>query len=281
MFRLGLVGAVAFFGLCFFFLFVFEKEDYPVIVDSKIITEKEIADSDPADVLVQSPHSFARPEVTLGLSSSDKADIRDWHKADVLTIDAANSDYASYDESLLSELAQSGDVKAMKLLVTRYLKRSNETSDLEVISELSEKIDALVEKSVIYGDRELFGMMPGKNLLKAKLVSPLSSPAEKRDAAINLLAYGEFMGLRGSLGDKYQEQMTLYSTYSNYGLPQQLSENDKTVIRTQAKSIYDEYEQKRLHLGLGAFDNTIPEGKKKAFELQYQQYLEEMGGNAI
>ena len=87
--------------------------------------------------------------------------------------------------------------------------------------------------------------------------------------------------MRGSLADKYDQQIMFFSTYQHIGLPTSLSEADKNQVRMKAHKIYDELEQKRIELGLGAFDNSIPESARKAYEIQKQRYLSEMGPLAI
>ena len=215
------------------------------------------------------------------LENSDLYDIKEWHKADVFTADEANQDYASYAENTLQELSEAGDVRAMKVLVLRYLEESKETTDLNRIVAITEKSNALIEKAIIYGDRELLGVMPEKSIIKSRLISPSATPEQKHAATIDALAYAEFMGLRGSLGLKYEEQKSFFSTYKNFGIPTSLTPSDKAKIRTRAKEIYDSYEQQRVNLGLGSFDSSLPEGKRKSFEMQKEIYLKEMGDNAI
>ena len=231
--------------------------------------------------MVESSHALMSEEFNVideGLSELDKKDIMEWHKNDVLTNEEAISDYVSYSDEALIALSNSGDLKAMKILANRYLKEAGKPENSSQIIELMKKHADLVEKSIVYGDREFFGKMPKLSKATSKIVSPISTNEQKREAVLEALAYMEFMALRGSFGAKYEEHKNLYSIY---GISERLTDSDKAAIREKAKEIYDGYEGQRIQLGLGVFDNSVPPGKGKVFKKFRETYLREMGDNAF
>lgn len=216
-------------------------------------------------------------------SAEESVAYDDSHKDDVRGQQYQSIDYGTYDISTLESLANSGDVKAMKVLSLRYLELalSNKISSEQMI-EYSEKKNHYTSKAIIYGDREMLSLMPELKKEISHLESSGLTPEEKHNTILNVLAHYEFMGLRGSMRDKYDGQRLFFKTYSDsLGLPSSLSEADKNAVRTKAKEIYDAQEKKRIELGLGPFDNSNPENVLKAYELQKQLYLSEMGPLAI
>lgn len=184
-----------------------------------------------------------------------------------------NSDYAVYDEATLKKMADSGDVMAMKALWLRYFK-NDDHNDIEQMNEL-------VNKAIVYGDREMFTYMPELNDLNSRFGNPNATPEKKHSAMIDILAYHEFMGLRGYLIEKYHGQSGFFRMNSTPEAPISLTETDKEAVCARAKEIYAAYEAERIKLGLGAFDNSVSDGQKKMYERQQEVYLQEMGDNAI
>jgi hypothetical protein len=207
----------------------------------------------------------------------------DPHKDDVRGKKYQSIDYGTYDIPTLESLANSGDVKAMKVLALRYLELAlnNEISSEQLV-EYSEKKNQYTSKAIIYGDREMLSLMPELKKEISHLESTSLTPEEKHSTILNVLAHYEFMGLRGSMRDKYDGQRLFFKTYSDsLGLPSSLSESDKNTVRAKAKEIYDAQEKKRIELGLGPFDNSNSESVLKAYEMQRQLYLSEMGSLVI
>jgi len=207
----------------------------------------------------------------------------DPHKDDVRGRQYQSIDYGTYDISTLESLANSGDVKAMKVLSLRYLELAlNNKISSEQMIEYSEKKNHYTSKAIIYGDREMLSLMPELKKEISHLESTGLTPEEKHSTILNVLAHYEFMGLRGSMRDKYDGQRLFFKTYSDsLGLPSSLSEADKNTVRAKAKEIYDAQEKKRIEIGLGPFDNSNSDNVLKAYEMQREIYLSEMGPLAI
>src|SRR5690606_6997131 len=100
--------------------------------------------------------------------------------------------------------------------------------------EYSHKQKRMVEKAILYGDREFLGRMPKLRDAISRFTSPNSTPEEKYQSMIDVLACAEFMGLRGDLENKYYEQASFFDIYKEWGAPDTLSDNEKQAIRDRA-----------------------------------------------
>lgn len=207
-------------------------------------------------------------------------EVNERHKNDVLGMGREDSDYANYADGTLAEMADAGDIVAMKMLALRYQKQIKNIGDAEYPA-FRAKLETLYHKAIIYGDREFLGFMPGLTEASRRISDPRLTPTQKHDAALDLLAHMEFMGLRGALKQKYTEQIMAFEIYPEFGFPKTITEADKQLVRKKAQEIYEQYEKQRLELGLGPFDNSVPEELSKVYEYERRVYEEKMGDNAI
>lgn len=201
-------------------------------------------------------------------------------KNDVLGVERESSDYANYSDEILTGLASSGDVIAMKMLALRYQQQIRNIED-DKYPAFREKLNSLYNKAIVYGDREFLGFMPGLTESQRRISDPRLTAEQKHQAAIDLLAHTEFMGLRGALKQKYTNQIQAYDIYPEFGFPLTITEADKQLVREKAQEIYKQYEKQRLELGLGPFDNSVPEELSKVYEYERRVYELKMGNNAI
>lgn len=213
----------------------------------------------------------------LTFSDKDIADIERWNSKSIHHPSFSGSDYDVYDEETLVKLINDGDVMAMKALWSRYLHLGDPS--------LIEKQYELVERAIIYGDREMFQFMGARAKLTTSLGNPDITEEQRKDVALEYLALTEFMGMRGQLARKYNDQENLFKLYpkiySSTGKELELTEADKSKVKSRAEDIYRYYEQIRMELGLGEFDNSVTEGVKKMFHEQEKTYLKTLGANAI
>ncbi|ACE84269.1 hypothetical protein CJA_3097 [Cellvibrio japonicus Ueda107] len=236
-----------------------------IVIESDLLKATDIAVS-----------NASNSSATTGKGILNESDIRDINKANEQNIASpafSQSDYAMYDEATLERMADSGDVSAMKALWVKYLK-SDDVNDVE-------KMRQLVTKAIVYGDRDMFQHMPELSSLSDRFTNPEASPEQKHNAMIDLLAYHEFMGMRGNLSEKYSGQEVFFIVHSTPEAPIKLTAADKAAILARAREIYANYEGERMKLGLGPFDNSVPDGLKKLYEMQRESYLQAMGDNAI
>lgn len=269
--------AVSIFLIAFILFFVSDKffetktsmaQDEPT--DQILVTE---VDNNPESAAVENQVDSAQV-----VKEDNEISMVRWHEDDVIESKINNQDYGSYDDSTLEELIKNGDVKAMKVLALRYLNK--EDRDEKVIGNM-EKYDQLMSKAILYGDRQSLPSLPELSKEINRLHSPQLTEEEKLDVVLNILSYHEFMAMRGSAATKYDEQITFFAAYKHLGLPSSFSDEQKSIIRERGKKFYDQMEQKRIELGLGPFDNSIPVSAQKAYEMQKQRYLSKLGPLAI
>ena len=241
------------------------------VYESEVIPENQQSKNDFSST--SSISSASTNETNGVLSESEVRDINQANDQHFASDKFAQSDYAHYDEATLKQMADSGDVVAMKALWVKYLKNGDVTD--------MEKMNQLVTTAIVYGDRDMFKFMPELSSLTSRFTNPEASPEKKHQAMIDILAYHEFMGLRGYMGEKYRGQEVFFMVHSTPESPIKLSAADKAAILTRAKEIYADYEGERLKLGLGPFDNSVSDGLRKRFEMQRESYLQAMGENAI
>ncbi len=268
-----LVAVISFFGWKFFFE-----------------TETTLAQDEPIDLMSAAVDDNTLEHVTgVSQTNSTQSVLEDdgismvrWHEDDVIESKIQNQDYGSYSDSLLEELIKNGDVKAMKVLALRILVSSENERGLDKISDNMKKYSELMGKAILHGDRQSLPDLPELSKEKSRFLSPQLTEEERRDALLNILSYHEFMALRGSTAAKYDEQITLFAVYKQMGLaPTGFSDAEKNIIRERGQKFYDQMEQKRMELGLGPFDNSIPVSAQKAYEMQRQRYLSIVGSLAI
>lgn len=269
------IGFIFIVGIAYWQSPVFESEiQGTAIIKNPIEQNVELSEkNESSPVRVIANNSPSVEEEKTDFNEQDKRDIEKWHTSGITDTAFKDSDYALYDEATLLDMANSGNTMAMKALWFRYL--------AEDLPEYVQKRNELATKAIIYGDREMFMHMPELVSAQDRVSAQNITPEERHSAQIETLAHSEFMGLRGSLDAKYNQQTVFFRVYSKPDSPIRLTETDKVAIRLRAKEIYDNYEQKRFELGLGSFDNSVPDGMKKLFERQKQAYLKEMGDNAI
>ncbi|WP_020207535.1 hypothetical protein [Gilvimarinus chinensis] len=190
-----------------------------------------------------------------------------------------DEDYKVYDLETLLSLAEGGDVKAMKVAALKMMDKSEKAESAEESLKYHESYLELLESAVVYGDREVLGLLRTKYVDGSPLLMDSASEAEKANAMIEALAYYEFLGLRGDFGGKYYGQKFFFKSF----MPEKTSLSSIEVrgVKKRAKDIYDHYEGQRLELGLGPFDNSIPEAFQVHIQALKAEYAQEMGALAI
>jgi hypothetical protein len=153
--------------------------------------------------------------------------------------------YDNYNIDTLKKLGDDGDLRALDKLV-----RSSKNAD---------ESKQLLEKAAIFGSTQALaelGVMANTIYL-----SPNKTIEEKKAIMIESLAYYEAAQIRGDwtanmdFGRILQKQQQI-----------DLTEADKAEIQERAKVIYDDLQTKRTAMGLGDFDNSIPDSVMKYYE---------------
>lgn len=156
------------------------------------------------------------------------------------------SDYQGYDIETLTRLSDSGDIKAMHVLADR----ANNFADLR----------SILFKASIYGSTEALIQLGSLNEndegnLKAK-------PVEVQKAKIlTALAYYEVAQIRGDWWGNIASGKSLTERYKV-----SLTEQDRLLIKNLSEQIYSDLQARRFELGLGEFDNSVPDSVIKFYE---------------
>ncbi len=193
------------------------------------------------------------PRTVMG-TRAEAAQVKQWMvDRGYLYADKRNNDYKSYDDDTLRKLAKEGDVKAMLTLGDLY------TTDPKRAVEYG--IDAAVPlymEAATRGSTYAFEALA--RTLKADLYLIPQSEEAKKAGALELLAICNTASLRG---DQRPNDVTCGAFKSNNNI--QLSAEDQQIINQRSQKMYDELQAKRTALGLGDFDNSVPETVKNYF----------------
>lgn len=156
-----------------------------------------------------------------------------------------HNDYKNYDIETLRKLSASGDIRAMHLL--------------------ADKAESISESNGILFNAAIYGSTGALSQIGLSLETEFDignkSAEERKPYVMESLAYYEAAQLRGDWWGNIQAGDSLLKRY-----PTDLSAFDKNEIQKRAKEIYDDLQQRRNQLGLGDFDNSVPDEVIKFYE---------------
>lgn len=156
------------------------------------------------------------------------------------------SDYQGYDMETLTRLSDAGDLKAMHVLADR----ANNFTDLKRI----------LLKASIYGSTEALIQLGSLNENDEGSIS--TKPVEEQKAKIlTALAYYDVAQMRGDWWGNIASGKSLTERYNV-----NLTEQDKLLIKNLSEQIYSDLQTRRSGLGLGEFDNSVPDSVIKFYE---------------
>lgn len=180
---------------------------------------------------------------------SASAEIEAWRQSrGWFTNDAKAKEYAAYDLNTLAALSKSGDLRALQLMASRA--RSTESRS------------NLYMKAAAYGSTSALISLTG--IIRSASQMSTKKGDDKKPFVMDILTYYEVARLRGdSYGDVIGKQSTLIGN-----MDVQVTAEETAAIQAAAKTIYDRLQKKRLELGLGEFDNTVPESVKTYYEMR-------------
>ena len=161
-------------------------------------------------------------------------------------------DYESYSEETLSKLAKNGDLKAIGLLIPKFLERGDVGTAIR-----------LMNTGVVYGST---AHLDNLTLFSGPNASNDATEESRRPAVLETLALTKVIALRGDTSLSENSKSTFLKNYKQkYNMDITLSDEEKRMIDERAQEMYDSYEDVRRSLGLGDYDNSAPEGVKKFF----------------
>jgi len=184
---------------------------------------------------------------TVSGSPADQEEMNQWSYARgfTLMLPGKQSDYEGYTNEILKTLANEGDIHAMQTLAARI-------GGAQGV--------ALLKLAAAHGSTMALLSMAidvASNYEVAELNGAPLPDEEKRKLQVESKAYYEAIGLRGDeefrrSGDRHFADEKVEFTQA-----------EQHYIKERAKAIYDELQQQRTELGLGEFDNSVPDSVKK------------------
>ena len=157
--------------------------------------------------------------------------------------------YQNYTINMLQELGKNGDIYALTEL---GLRASNEANYKLSFS--------YFESAAIYGSTVALGYLRNHYEMANQLYL---DEKNGRRALMGAISYFRVAELRGdySNSDLSEKYLSNYGAHSSGTYDEvKLDENDLQEVDKMAQQIYDALEKRRVELGLGPFDNSIPEG---------------------
>lgn len=199
-----------------------------------------------------------QPDKMLSVYGTAKEEVlvKKWciERAAICGLDQKNEKvYESYDTGTLETLANNGDVRAMLQLARRYAEEFIAKGDADKGLELRNE---LYFKAAVYGST---GALLQLGL--AANTGSLKSSKKGRELALEPLAYYEVAAMRGDRLAK--SRLSDLSIKENDLI---LNDADYAYIETRAEEIYQDLQRQRHDLGLGEFDNEIPEPVVRYFD---------------
>lgn len=251
---------VVFGFLCFFHIFYYGNNLFSTVKNEEVgaVGYKNNNHVEPVakpdglpqeDKLSDGRIAISSPENrTLAGSPSEAEVVRKWEESRGRFDEESLKDYAGYDLETLQSLANNGDVKAMIALARLYV------SD-QYSKEYGVKYSMpLLKKAAAYGSSyaiELYAIQYEAD--------HFVGGSSDRSTLLESLSWSNVAALRGDLYPN--NSATLDLRRKNI----QLSQEDIQSIRKRSKEIYQQLQQERNIVGLGAFDDSVPLEVKKYF----------------
>ncbi len=201
-------------------------------------------------------------QASSGNFSSANQAVRNWYanRGDDPVFDSNNNMYASYSNDAIDQLANNGDIYAIRELAKRIGKGEIRDAGLDRLREI-------FWKAAVYGST--WGI---KRYAKLEMVgfSSLenSNLPENKDKIIHALALLNVAGMRGDKLALLKDANTIIQMNKV-----ELNEEDINKILTLSQQYYKKLEYERTSLGLDKFDNSIPE-EVEAYFAMYSESLD-------
>lgn len=180
-------------------------------------------------------------------SPADTAEIKDWfaQRGNFSFMgDIKLGDYTTYDDSVLAQLGENGDLRALHVLADR--------------AKNIKEFRSILQTAAVFGSTEALVRLGAIN--EAEDLGNMKSE-ERKEKIIQALSYYDAAQLRGDWWGNIVRGQNLQKRYSH-----ELNEQDKIIIQENAKAIYDQAQSERHTRGLGNFDNEVPDSVIKFYE---------------
>lgn len=218
--------------------------------------ELALVDSGGATDLAFNRAFATTPEIaTLAGTPSEAEVVRKWEESRGRFDEESLKDYAGYDVDTLSSLVNSGDVKAMIALARLYI--SDKHSEEFGINYSM----PLLKRAAVYGSSyamELYSIqLEADHFVKGTY---------DKSILLEVLSWNNAAALRGDLYPNHSATLDLRRKNI------QLSQKDIEAIRSRSNDIYQQLLAERMGMGLGSFDDSVPDEVKKYFSF-FDNYM--------
>lgn len=256
------VFMMLFFSMVAFLVLYFFRHEMPGLLNNQGDYRSQESASLPNSVLAQASHNAGLTEISKPALEDNKLEgiylvrrnhvamreIKEWFAARGnynFEDPAGQDDYKNYDLEVLKKLGEVGDVRAIHQLIEK-------ADDLNAKANLS-------HRAAIYGStaaiERLGFLIEDKAQLKFKTLD------EQKPHLIEILSYFEAAKLRGDESVNIFSGNDLLRKY-----PTDLSREDLSNIKSRAKDIYNDLQKSRMEVGLGEFDNSVPQSVGEYFK---------------
>jgi hypothetical protein len=180
-------------------------------------------------------------------NAAESGEVKDWFNRMGYSAFDTN-EYSSYNLDALKELAKSGDIRAINLLAQQIF--GIEGYDAS---------KALYLEGAARGSTDSISSLA--RITYSENFNSYASDAEKLKASVEMLAWSKVAGLRGDEFASANSGRLLLS------LDKVAITNEMEALSNElASEYYQHLQAKRNELGLGPFDNSVPNSVKNFFE---------------
>ena len=157
--------------------------------------------------------------------------------------------YRSYTDDILNDLVNRGDIIAIDVMTTKAIQDGDR-----------ERAKQFAQKGIVYGSLTAIKNMA--IFTRPEYAFYESSLPKLKES----LAYLELLSMRGdSYNAELSKSISLDLFNKHFNTSYQPVGDDAEWIHSRAKELYAGYEESRIKLGLGTFNNDTPEEVKKFF----------------
>lgn len=226
-----------------FFSVTYKQKNLDVIYQPSTNAETGISISQPLQN--QTPKTISTNSKLMGDDKS-RAEIRSWFlsrgTAGFSGKDAI-FDYMSLDRATLEKMLNEGNVNVLFSLIfnDNFFVKGDEAIQYIEKAIVMGSSDALLSASIHF--ETLAGGLGGK-----------LTREERTQYIVDSLAYLRVAELRGDFWPSIQSKHRLTRQFKSF-----LTEDVKSQINPRADELYSKFEQQRINLGLGPFDNSVPQ----------------------
>ncbi|GAA6168033.1 hypothetical protein [Sessilibacter corallicola] len=169
-------------------------------------------------------------------------ELEDWQHAQGFFVKEDFQPYDGYSEDTLLSLAYQGDLLAIEILSQKYL---SEHKDIV-------KYRAIRELSIISGSIFSISLRMNSLIREARELNHNDKQHEFNEFLGEAIIFSNLAIMRGSYSSSWQINHFL----DEYEI--EFDEEQLQQFKRHAQDLYDLYENERIQLGLGEFDNSIP-----------------------